>query len=126
MVSVESWRQYVPLVVTGVVILDILLGSPLANMALAPLRGALDDSQSGDGNGKASNSEKSKERIDSEQVAKAALDRAQNVKELRNMLEKQKTDWDRMEDLKRSLDKEMQNLDEELAARQKSIDQRNY
>jgi hypothetical protein len=32
--SNESWRQYVPLVVSFGVILDILLGSPLANLAL--------------------------------------------------------------------------------------------
>ena len=35
--SVESWRQYVPLVVSVGVIVDILLGSPLANLALAPM-----------------------------------------------------------------------------------------
>ena len=32
--ATEGWRQYVPLVVIGGVILDILLGSPIANLAL--------------------------------------------------------------------------------------------
>jgi len=32
--DVEEWRQYVPLGVSFGVILDILLGSPLANLAL--------------------------------------------------------------------------------------------
>lgn len=124
LLSVESWRQYVPLAVTGAVILDILLGSPVANMALSPLREAQEGNDGGGGKEKAPSDGTSKERVDSDQIAKAALDRAQNMLELKNMLEKQKTDWDRMEELKRSLDRQMQNLDEELATRQKSIDQR--
>uniref|UniRef100_A0A7S1V302 Uncharacterized protein n=1 Tax=Grammatophora oceanica TaxID=210454 RepID=A0A7S1V302_9STRA len=39
-VAQESWRQYVPLVVTGFVIFDILLGSPAANMIMSPMRDA--------------------------------------------------------------------------------------
>ena len=35
----ESWRQYFSLVLIGGVLIDILLGSPLANMALKPMRG---------------------------------------------------------------------------------------
>ncbi len=35
--ATEGWRQYVPLVVSVGVILDILLGSPIANLALGPM-----------------------------------------------------------------------------------------
>ena len=67
---------------------------------------------------------KSKERIDTDKVARAAIDRAQNALELRNYLDARKTDWDRMEDLKRNLDRDMQNLDEDLRKRQQSLDER--
>ena len=36
--GVEGIRQYVPLVVSCLVIIDILLGNPLANMVMAPLQ----------------------------------------------------------------------------------------
>jgi len=39
----ESWRQYVPLAVICLVLLDIVLGSPMANLALAPMRRAAED-----------------------------------------------------------------------------------
>ena len=34
----ESWRQYIPLAVSAVVIVDILLGSPLLNLVVAPMK----------------------------------------------------------------------------------------
>ncbi|KAL7447867.1 hypothetical protein ACHAWC_000167, partial [Mediolabrus comicus] len=93
--SPESWRQYVPLVVSVGVIIDILLGSPLANLALGPMRrasekGATGDStQDGSDNGGGDNAggkvvvDKSKERVDSEAIAQAALDKAMGTLELR-------------------------------------------
>jgi len=46
--EVETWRQYVPLVVALGVITDILLGNPLANMAMAPMRDATIDNNDDD------------------------------------------------------------------------------
>ena len=125
----ESWRQYVPLIVSACVIVDILLGSPLANMVLAPMRGGQDEEEEGDdGTGSRTKTtpviNKSKERIDTEQVAQDAINRAQNALELRRFLDEQKTDWDRMEDMKRKLDSEMKDLDEDLQAREESLAKR--
>jgi hypothetical protein len=121
----ESWRQYVPLVVAVAVIIDILLGSPLANMAMKPLRGDLEEGGEDDAAGGAGRRvNRSRERIDTDQVAKAAIDRAQNALELRRFLDERKTDWDRMEDMKRKLDSDMQDLDEDLATREESLAKR--
>lgn len=38
--ATDEWRQYVPLIVISLVLVDIVLGSPLANLALAPMRRA--------------------------------------------------------------------------------------
>jgi hypothetical protein len=121
----ETWRQYVPLIVAVAVIIDILLGSPLANMALKPMRGDLEGGEEDDkAAGKKGLVNRSRERVDTEGVAKAAIDRAQNALELRRFLDERKTDWDRMEDMKRKLDSEMQDLDEDLAAREESLAKR--
>ena len=118
----ESWRQYVPLVVSAGVMVDILLGSPLANMALKPMRDGVQDDTEGEGiKTRAEIENKSKERIDSEKFAQEAIDRAQNALELRKFLEEQKSDWDKMEEIKRKLDSEMQDLDEDLKAREDSL-----
>eukprot|EP00539_Tryblionella_compressa_P005398 CAMPEP_0178764768 /NCGR_PEP_ID=MMETSP0744-20121128/18016_1 /TAXON_ID=913974 /ORGANISM="Nitzschia punctata, Strain CCMP561" /LENGTH=210 /DNA_ID=CAMNT_0020420063 /DNA_START=17 /DNA_END=649 /DNA_ORIENTATION=- len=125
MVSVEVWRQYVALAVVAGVLVDILLGSPLANAALKPLRDAqeqLQDAEEGK-DGKTTKRPSSKERIDSDKVAQDAIARAENALELKRYLEERKTDWDRMEELKRNLDKNMQELDEDLKARQGSLEQ---
>ena len=52
-----------------------------------------------------------KERIDSEQVAQEALDRARNSLELREFLDQQK---DPIEEAQKALDKQMADLDETL------------
>lgn len=123
----SSWRQYVSLALIAGVLVDILLGSPLANALLKPLKGgdeSQNDSTDTTDNRKkraADSIEKSKERIDSERVAKAAIERAQNALELRRFLDEQKTDWDRMEEMKRKLDSEMQVLDADLQARQAEL-----
>lgn len=124
-----SWRQYFSLLLIGGVLIDIVLGSPLANMALKPLRGDNYNEQDDDddsnktkqSSNNSSSSDRSRERIDSDAVAKAAIERAQNALELRRFLDERKTDWDRMEDMKRKLDAEMQELDADLKAREESL-----
>jgi hypothetical protein len=168
-VSYQEWRQYVSLAIVAGVLVDILLGSPLANALLKPLRDAQEQPpEDGDseksGKRGLSNTERSKERIDTEKFAQAAIDRyvyppslygrvreavslsflltlfahwfallcsalsffnrANNALELKKYLENRKTDWDRMEEMKRNLDKSMQDLDEDLETRQKLLDER--
>ena len=130
----ETWRQYVPLIVSVGIIGDILLGNPLANLILAPMKRqtGIDDDENNnnddDGGDSTDVSKKrkgsSKARIDAEKVAREAIFKAQNTLELRKFLDDRKTDYDRMEDLKKELDSSMQDLDEDMAERQKKIDER--
>lgn len=122
-VSAESWRQYVPLVVSVGIIVDILLGSPLANAVLKPMRPEEDIDKEEKGTKSADNKPRSKARIDAELVAQKALDKANATLELRNFLDERKTDYDRFEEMKRKLDASMQDLDEDMEARQKAIDE---
>ena len=124
----ESWRQYVPLVVSVGVIIDILLGSPLANLALGPMKrasqkGSGEDSDSGNMGGNSLFSafgsdvdtgsvSKSKERVDSEAIAQAAIDKARNTLELKRYLEENKTNEQRYDDIRRKIDKQLDDLDE--------------
>ena len=120
--DVESLRQYVPLVVSVAVIVDILLGSPLANMALAPMKRASEKGATGnsDGDGSSSSSgggedraaSRSKERVDSEAIAQAALDKAMGTLELKRFLEENKTDEQRYEDVRKKIDRQMMELDD--------------
>lgn len=105
--EVESWRQYVPLAVSGLVILDIALGSPAANAILGKVMKppTEDDFESG------KPTTNPKERVDSKQVAQAALDKASSSLELRKFLDERKTDYDKMEDLKRKMDEDMEKFD---------------
>lgn len=126
-IAAQEWRQYVSLAVVAGVLLDIVLGSPIANAALKPLRDAqeeLKEDEVTEEQKAAKAQSRSRERIDSDRVAQEAIDRAQNVLELKRYLEERKTDWDRMEDLKRDLDRNMQNLDEDLKARQEVLDRK--
>jgi hypothetical protein len=150
--GVATWRQYVPLVVIGLVLLDILLGSPAANSLLAPLKQAdpnastkKDKETAGGGSpsvfgsllGRNNNADAGwtddnnnnnnntrKERIDTGQVARAAIDKARNTLELKRFLEENKSDWQRMNDIKKKLDAEMESLDEELEERGKDLEER--
>lgn len=121
MVATESWRQYVFPIVTAGVLIDIVLGSPVANGVLAPLRGDAEaaneeggdqpQSQFGFGGGGNLDKTKLKERVDSEKLANEAITRAQNALELRRYLDDRKTDFDRMEEIKKQLDEGMQDFD---------------
>lgn len=132
--GVASWRQYVPLAVIGLVLLDILLGSPAANSLLAPLKQPDPDAKpksketyadswtEDDNNNNTRNVRK--ERIDTDQVARAAINKARNTLELKRYLEENKTDWQKMNDIKKKLDAEMESLDEELEERGKDLEER--
>eukprot|EP00574_Skeletonema_japonicum_P007056 CAMPEP_0201726374 /NCGR_PEP_ID=MMETSP0593-20130828/9410_1 /ASSEMBLY_ACC=CAM_ASM_000672 /TAXON_ID=267983 /ORGANISM="Skeletonema japonicum, Strain CCMP2506" /LENGTH=138 /DNA_ID=CAMNT_0048217849 /DNA_START=414 /DNA_END=830 /DNA_ORIENTATION=- len=130
--ATESWRQYVPLAVSVAVIIDILLGSPLANSALGPMRrasekGATGDQEGGDNNttdgggggslfsslGGNTNKivDRSKERVDSEAIAQAAIDKAMNTLELKRFLEENKTDEQRYEEVRKKIERQMDDLD---------------
>lgn len=109
----ESWRQYVPLVVSVGVIADILLGSPLANLALAPMRRAADgdegevdtEGDSGISTNRKSRINKPNERVDTDAIGKAAIEKAKNSMELQKFLEENKSDNDRYEEIRKKLDK---------------------
>ena len=128
--DVAEWRQYVPLTVTGAVLIDILLGSPLANMALAPMKRATEEganrgnnsnsSQSNNNNnnggslfstlgggGSSSRDDGTKERVDSEAIAKAALFKATNTLELRRFLDENRTDEQKYEEVRKQIDRQM-------------------
>jgi hypothetical protein len=51
--------------------------------------------------------DKGKERVDTEAIAKEALDKANNAIGLRDYLERNKTDKDRMEQLQREIDRKL-------------------
>lgn len=120
----ESWRQYVPLGVSVGVIVDILLGSPIANLALAPMKrasenGATDDAGGAGGSpfsaasSAAGARDRARERVDSTAIAQAALDKATNTLELKRFLEENKTDEQKFEDVRKKIDRQMSELDEE-------------
>jgi hypothetical protein len=109
----ESWRQYVPLVVSCFVILDILLGSPFANSVLGLIQQSEKKEEKEDEGDqpvegwtpsweqqkkrKRESPRARSERIDTKAMADAAIYKAQSTLELRNFLDARKTDYDRME-----------------------------
>ena len=124
----------------SVVLIDIVLGSPLANIALGPMRraaekgatgdspqdGAVDSGSEGGGGtslfsalaGTAESSDaavdgsRGKERVDSQAIAQAALDKAMGTLELKRFLEENKSDEDRYDDVRKKIDKQMAELDD--------------
>mmetsp|Transcript_3411 Transcript_3411/g.3981 ORF Transcript_3411/g.3981 Transcript_3411/m.3981 type:complete len:217 (-) Transcript_3411:248-898(-) len=118
--SGESWRQYVPLIVISGVLLDIVLGSPLANLALSPMRRATlgdenDDADSTSENANPLNKKKfvsnSNERVDTAAIAEAAVQRARYSMELRIFLEENKTDEQRYEEIRKKMDQQAAEFD---------------
>ncbi|GFH58998.1 hypothetical protein CTEN210_15474 [Chaetoceros tenuissimus] len=114
--EVEEWRQYVPLIVSFGVILDILLGSPIANLALGPMRraagasSALDDEEGGVGGFQ----KNPKERVDSDGLAQAAIEKARYSMELRKFLDENKTDEQRYEEMRKKIDQQASQLEGNL------------
>ena len=109
--SSSSWRQYVPLVVSAGVLLDIVLGSPAANsvlrLAQPPTDPNNDDAQS------RSNLENkpSKERIDTMAVAQQALDKASATTELRRYLDENQSDWQKIQKIQQEMDQQLADYD---------------
>ena len=94
-VELNEFRQYVPLIVILSVLVDIVLGSPLANSVLKPMRdasGLVEDALVDTSDAPMT---KYKERVDSEAIAREAYDQAMGVKDLREYLEKNKTENER-------------------------------
>ena len=58
------------------------------------------------------NSSRGKERVDSEAIAQAALNKALNTLELKRFLEENKTDEQRYEEVRRKINKQMEELDD--------------
>mmetsp|Transcript_24583 Transcript_24583/g.36079 ORF Transcript_24583/g.36079 Transcript_24583/m.36079 type:complete len:237 (+) Transcript_24583:52-762(+) len=106
--NVQEWRQYVPLIVSCLVIVDILLGSPLANIAMAPMRQGAEEESDEMSKKKI---DTSNERVDTEKLAREALDKAENAQELRDYLERNKTEKDRMEDIRKKIDRQLSDLE---------------
>lgn len=115
--SGSSWRQYVPLVVSGGVLTDIVLGSPVANKVLGGMRPPAEGEGSGGGsktNGKTKVDpveQKKIERIDTQAYARQALNKAESTLSLRKYLDDNKSESEKMNDLKRIMDKQMEELD---------------
>jgi len=111
-----EWRQYVPLVVSCGVIVDILLGSPIANLALAPMKRATEDSdgESSEGSGGSKFVRNPKERVDADAVAAAAVQKARYSMELRRFLDENKTDEQKYEDIRKKIDQQSEEFDEKI------------
>jgi hypothetical protein len=129
----ESWRQYVPLAVSLLVIVDILLGSPVANKALSALRPENEETaskgQGGSGgpfqtpSGKPGDSALvgQKERVDTMAIAQKALDKAEATKELRRFLDEGKSDYDKMRDIQDKMDADLQAFDEKQKKKKEGL-----
>ena len=116
--EVESWRQYVPLGVSILVIFDILLGSPVANLILSPMKKASEDQSNGEGqdDGERESTKDLRERVDTEAMAQATLDRARNIVELNKYLEDTKSDAKRFDEMKKKLDKQLEDFDNSMGS----------
>jgi hypothetical protein len=109
----STLRQFVPLAVILGVLLDVVLGSPVANSVLQPIKKEAFDKLNSDGGlqGEPKKAKDTKELVDSEAVAVAALERAASVVELRAYLESNKSDADRIRDFQNQIDRDMQLFD---------------
>ena len=114
----ESWRQYVPLTVSLLIILDIVLGSPLANSVLSLVRPKEEQQQQDDNNDTTTNKDNKinimtkGERIDSSLIATQALERARNALEYQAQRDKYMTDEQRIDRLRKKMDDQLRDLDE--------------
>lgn len=112
----DSWRQYVPLIVSLLVITDILLGSPAANAVLSvarkPAEQALDDNNAAAADATTTPADRDlRERVDTMAVAQAALDKASATTELRKFLDESKSDMEKMRDVQSKLDAQLREFD---------------
>jgi hypothetical protein len=95
--------SYISLLIILLVLLDIVLGSPMANILLSPLKSQLSNDATNTNAVSSNNSSSSLERIDSQAVAQRALDKAMAVTQLRDYLESQKSDYDRIQDIQKQI-----------------------
>lgn len=116
----ETWRQYVPLIVSFAVIIDILLGNPfltlIRNIIFKQQPEGMDDRTKTPQNFNdrimsSNNNNQMKERIDSKKVADEAIQKAKYTLELRNYLDKMKTDQQKMNEMKDILDQQLKEFD---------------
>ena len=68
------------------------------------------------------NNKKKKERVDTEAIAQQALDQAYASMELRRYLDENKSDAQRLQELRRQMDEDMIKVDTALKERQRKID----
>jgi hypothetical protein len=111
-------REYVPLIVAGAVIIDILAGSPFVNAVMSFARPKVEEEDATStttttGGNNNNDIKDAKERIDTKKVAAAAVERAQNVVAIRQMLEDNKTRDDRIKDLQRKVEQQQAEFDRE-------------
>lgn len=111
----ETWRQYVPLAVSVFVIVDILLGSPALRLVTDRMNPKEDTLGKKDKN--KPYLDRSQERIDTEEVANKALEKARATLELRRFLDENKTDEQRYQEIRAKMDAKMSALDAKLAER---------
>ena len=122
--SIDNIRQYVPLGVSVLVIIDILLGSPMANGLLNKIRPTETDTTN-EGIDKSMTHRKqtappSKERIDSQKVAQEAIQRAKYTLELRTFLDAQR---DPVVELQRKMDQQTALLEQNQQKLQDELQQ---
>jgi predicted RNase H-like nuclease (RuvC/YqgF family) len=115
--SVESWREYVPLVVSAAVIVDIAMGRPVANAIMKPLSQQASSSENSDTMTKTN----PKERVDTERIAKEALDQAYASMELRRYLDENKTEAQRLQEIRQRMDAELRQVDAKLGERRQQL-----
>ena len=125
--QVESWREYVPLVVSALVIIDIAMGRPVAKAIMKPLQQQQPAQPSMISNEDtvvvATNK---KERVDTEAIAQQALDQAYASMELRRYLDENKSEAQKLQELRRQMDEEIVKVDAALKERQRKIDAGDY
>ena len=139
--ATDEWRQYVPLIVISLVLVDIVLGSPLANLALAPMRRAATKAEEEQGSGGGDGGDAAaqagnfglgarlnpnlgsagdvlknpKERVDTATIAQDTLDKARGTLELMEYLENNKSNEQLYEEARKKMDKQLEDLDSKSA-----------
>mmetsp|Transcript_27143 Transcript_27143/g.40094 ORF Transcript_27143/g.40094 Transcript_27143/m.40094 type:complete len:195 (-) Transcript_27143:27-611(-) len=115
-----GWRQYVGLGVSLFVIVDIVLGNPFANAILAPIKDQAEEGQKG-GGGEQSKRRRA-ERVNSEKIAREAIEQASFAKELRQYLAENKTDQQKIEEMRAEMDSNFKKVDRDLRERQEKLE----
>lgn len=140
--ATDEWRQYVPLIVISLVLVDIVLGSPLANLALAPMRRAATKAEEEQGSGGGDGGDAAaqagnfglgarlnpnlgsagdvlknpRERVDTATIAQDTLDKARGTLELMEYLENNKSNEQLYEEARKKMDKQLEELDGKKSA----------